>query len=388
MSSEPFHPLPDSTQVHVDRLLGAQVGEYQVTDRVCEGRLGTIYAAQQPATGKQVTLEALRAERIGNDEEARAANAIGCRGIATVLGFGELPDGRRYRVMERLEGESLDQVMQRRGRLSPSETSKLLDQVAVVLEAAHAWGIVHGNLGFSSVFLVRAEVKLVDFGLANRSVTPQIDLAALGALGFALLTGQELRDGATLPQGKGIPELFDRLLRELVEQRLENATAVRKELASLCLDAVMPPQRARRSRAFPLVAVASVLAVAFGAAIFCWPREPVAPVEIPLPVLEEEADVVLPEEPPAPQPLETGEPRFTPTAPRTVKAVPTAQVLYVQTTKLEALLRKRARPGDDVDQALFVLNKQRLRLTGNPSLEDRREVARQLAGWRRSYLRR
>ena len=133
----------------------------------------------------------------------------------------------------------------------------------------------------------------------------------------------------------------------------------------------------------------TLLAVAFGAAIFCGPREPVAPVEIPLPVLEEEADVVLPEEPPAPQPLETGEPRFTPTAPRTtVKAVPTAQVLYVQTTKLEALLRKRARPGDDVDQALFVLNKQRLRLTGNPSLEDRREVARQLAGWRRSYLRR
>ena len=121
MSSEPFQPIPESTQVHVDRLLGAQVGEYQVKDRLSEGRLGTLYRAHQSATGKPVTIEALRAERIGNDEEARAANAIGNRGIATVLGFGELPDGRRYRVMENLEGESLDQVVRQIGRASCRE---------------------------------------------------------------------------------------------------------------------------------------------------------------------------------------------------------------------------------------------------------------------------
>ncbi|MBS1153937.1 MAG: hypothetical protein H6Q89_5635 [Myxococcaceae bacterium] len=44
--------------------------------------------------------------------------------------------------------------------------------------------------------------------------------------------------------------------------------------------------------------------------------------------------------------------------------------------------------GDDVDQALYVLNKQRLRLTGSPTEQDRKDVAQQLAGWRRSYLRR
>ena len=41
----------------------------------------------------------------------------------------------------------------------------------------------------------------------------------------------------------------------------------------------------------------------------------------------------------------------------------------------------------DMDAALFVLNKQRLRLTGSPTENDRRDVAKQLAGWKRSYLR-
>ena len=388
MSSEPFQPIPESTQVHVDRLLGAQVGEYQVKDRLSEGRLGTLYRAHQSATGKPVTIEALRAERIGNDEEARAANAIGNRGIATVLGFGELPDGRRYRVMENLEGESLDQVVRRRGRLPPAETSKVLDQVAVVLEAAHAWGIVHGNLGASSVFVVGAEVKLLDFGLANRPVTPQADLAALGALGFTLLSGRELRDGAPPALSSGIPELFDRFLRELIEQRIKNATEVRKELTALFLDApVIPPTRPKRSRVVPLVAFAGVVTAAIGAALFFWPPEPAAPVEVLAPVPEEEADVLVQDEPPETQPTEPGQPRLTPTVPRAPKGVPTAQALYEQSTRLEGLLRKRARPGDDIQQALFVLNKLRLRLSGSPSVEDRKEVAHQLAGWRRSYLR-
>ena len=54
-------------------------------------------------------------------------------------------------------------------------------------------------------------------------------------------------------------------------------------------------------------------------------------------------------------------------------------------TRLESRYRQ-LRLGDDADQALNVLNKQRLRLTGTPSEGDRKDVARQLAGWRRSYL--
>jgi serine/threonine protein kinase len=396
----PYEPIPDSTQVHVDRLLGSLVGEYRVLERQGEGRLGTIYRGVQPATGKKVTLQVLRSELMGDDEEARAANAIKAPGVATVLSFGQVADGRRYRVIEPLEGESLDQLVQRKGRLTPKETAQVLDLVAVVLQAAHAWAVVHGNLGASSVFLSGDVVKLIDFGLARRKVNPQDDLRALGALGFTLMTGQELRDGVPPPLSHSIPEPFDRLLRELLEQRHVDATSARRELAQvgLLLDApaplaVVPPRSQERSRELSWVALlAGVVALGAGVAFFVWPVA--APQQVVVaPVVEEDElelvdDVTEVVEVPAETPSETAGPRPFPKAVKSVRPVPSAEALYALTTKLEAKLRKQPlRYGDDVEQALFVLNKQRLRLSGSPSLEDRKDVARQLAGWRRSYLR-
>ena len=56
-------------------------------------------------------------------------------------------------------------------------------------------------------------------------------------------------------------------------------------------------------------------------------------------------------------------------------------------SRLDARFHRKVRPGDDIDQAMYVLNKQRLRLTGEVTEKDRKDVARQLAGWWRSYLR-
>jgi len=140
----------------VDRLVGTRLGELEVGARVVEGRLGTLYAAQR--AGTPLTLEVLRAERSGDDEEVRASNAIKCAGIAEVFDFGQLPDGRRYRVMEHLDGQSLEQLQHRRGTLPASEVAAHLSAIAEVLQAAHAWAIPHGNLAPSSVFLVRGEI--------------------------------------------------------------------------------------------------------------------------------------------------------------------------------------------------------------------------------------
>lgn len=386
----PYEPIPDSTQAYVDRLIGTQVGGFEVLARVTEGRLGTIYRGQQVASGKPVTIEVLRSELVGDDEAAKAANAIKVVGIAAVLGFGELPDGRRYRVMELLEGESLDQ----RRRLSPRETTQILDQVAIVLEAAHAWAIVHGSLGPSSVFVREGAVKVIDFGLAKKKVAPLDDLKALGALGFTLLTGAELREGAPPPpMSAAIPAALHQLLLDLLAARAPNATSVRKSLVVVTqqLQTPLAPAQPKRSRGGVLIVVAAGV-IAAAAAFVLWPvtAEPVPTVpEVLLAPEEVEEDVASLEEPPAltpEEPVKPGEPPR-PVRPRPSRAVPTAKALSELTSRLEAQLRKHARPGDDVEQALYVLNKQRLRLTGSPTLEDRKEVARQLAGWKRSYLR-
>ena len=418
--SQPFEPIPESTQVHVDRLLGAQIGDYRVLAKVGEGRLGTMYRAQAVASGKAVTLQVLRTELLGNDEEAKAANAIKAPGVVPVANFGQLPDGRRYRVMEVIEGEALDQLVQRRGKLSSKETIQLLDQVAVVLQAAHAWAVVHGNLGASSVYVSNGAAKLIDFGLARTKVTTQDDLRALGALGFTLMTGEELRAGAAPPPlSDAIPEEFDRLLRELIEQRHTDATSARRELAQvgLLLDTPRPPAvpaapaanrpqaPAKRPRLalFGFLGVLLLAALGGGALIF-WPAAaPSDGNDVSTPSLAELDEDDLDEPDPteqAEQPTEqaeqpvpgTSEPVDARPRPKNAgkaqRPVPTAEQLSALTSQLEAKLRKQPlRYGDDPEQALFVLNKQRLRLSGSPSLEERKDVAKQLAGWKRSYLR-
>ncbi len=387
MAPAPFQPIPDSTQVHVDRLIGATIDGFEIIAKASEGRFGTLYRARR-ASGQDVTLEVLRTELTGDDEEVKAGNAIKCAGIAVVTDFGQVPDGRHYRVMELLAGESLAQVLERRGRLPPAEAVRTLALIAEVLEAAHSWAVPHGNLGASSVLLVDGAVKLIDFGLAKRRAgLVEDDLQQLGALGFLLLTGEERDD--LPPRSATIPAPLDALLRDLCEQRVKKATAARKELARV-VTLLAPAAPSRRAGVF--VGVLTAL-VAAGVTLFVlWPREPELdasdPFDGPPETLEQEPEEEAEPAPSATEPAPTTpRPTTTPIV-RRPRAVPSDRELLEQISRLEARFRQQARPGDDVDQALFVLNKQRLRLSGAPTEQDRRDVAQQLAGWKRSYLRR
>lgn len=405
--AEPFQPIPDSTQVHVDRLLGIRLGDVQILARAVEGRYGTLYAGQsgQGANARKVLIEVLRAGRHENESDVRAVNSIGAKGVVNVLSFGEVPDGRFYRVMEWLDGESLDQQLQKRGKLKEPEVLRRLEQVAEVLEAAHAWAIPHGALGPSSVFVVNDAVRIIDFGLIHPPPSAEDDQRALGALGFSLLLGKEL-EGAPPPARPDVDDAVDRLLRELFEKRLKNMSEARKELKAL-LGGVENTVRTApknvqaktptRSPLLPAVAALLIL-VGGGAGWVAWSNanEETPSAELTDDDLLDDEDDALDDQPEVaevvPVSEDAGESTSTPSTqptgnfPRPQKPPPSAQALQEQISKLERMLRDQTKPGDDIDQALYVLNKQRLRLTGNPSLADRKDVARQLAGWKRSYL--
>src|SRR6185312_10698115 len=162
-------------------MVGERIGNYQVVERLGEGGMATVYLATHPTLGRRVAVKVLNADLARLDQmvqrffnEARAASAIGHRGIVEVFDLGTLPTGAPYIVMEYLDGESLAQRMIRAGRLSLDTAADIAGQAAGVMEAAHARGIVHRDLKPDNLFLVpdplwpgRELVKLLDFGIAK-----------------------------------------------------------------------------------------------------------------------------------------------------------------------------------------------------------------------------
>ncbi|PTL80060.1 serine/threonine protein kinase [Vitiosangium sp. GDMCC 1.1324] len=224
------HVMDDSSAQ--DPLTGLKIGEYELRQRIGVGGMGLVYDGIQPLIGKRVAVKVLRPELAAAEEqvarllaEARAVNAIRHRGIVDIFGFGQVPDGRQYIIMEYLEGVALDAYLAEKGKMPVPEVLDILDEVLSALGAAHGAGVVHRDLKPSNIFLVKQPdgsryVKLLDFGLAKmglptgrtaqtrtdmvvgtpeymapeqargQPVGPMTDLYALGVVAFEMVTGR------------------------------------------------------------------------------------------------------------------------------------------------------------------------------------------------------
>jgi serine/threonine protein kinase len=171
-------PPGGPTALPVELPAGTRVGDYEIEAKIGEGAMGTVYRAVHPAIGRHVAIKVMTPKLFDEPEsvkrfvaEARAVAAIRHPGIVDVFGFGRLPDGRTYLVMEWLEGASLAERL-KQGKLDVAEACDMLRQIARALEAAHAKGIVHRDLKPENVFVLQLEdekpqCKLLDFGLAK-----------------------------------------------------------------------------------------------------------------------------------------------------------------------------------------------------------------------------
>jgi serine/threonine protein kinase len=163
---------------------GALVGEYQISERIAEGGMGTVYGAVHPIIGKKVAIKVLAGRLAKNSNairrfvlEARAVNDIRHPGLVDIFSFGRLTDGRPYYVMEFLDGRSLGAVLRAHFRLLPIDSYHVFLEVGRALVAVHDHGIVHRDLKPDNVILMSQgldqppKVKLVDFGLAKLLVS-------------------------------------------------------------------------------------------------------------------------------------------------------------------------------------------------------------------------
>ena len=154
-------------------MIPGRFSHYQVLDQLGAGGMGEVYRARDLDLGREVAVKFLpqryatdpmRLKRFEN--EARAASSLNHPNIVTIHEIGQA-DGLPYIVMERVNGQSLRQLLRTRP-LVTRRTIELAAQAAEGLARAHEAGIVHRDLKPENL-MVTADgfVKILDFGLAK-----------------------------------------------------------------------------------------------------------------------------------------------------------------------------------------------------------------------------
>ena len=241
-----------------------------------QGGFATVYAGEQVSLGRPVAvkidsrpLHDERNRRRFMREMAAASRISGHPNAVSLIDSGVLPDGRPYLVMERCDGGSLAQVLQR-GELSAAQAVSIISAVCSALGAAHDAGVLHRDIKPGNILIdAYGGSRLSDFGLAaiqregiDSSVTletmtpdfappeaftlaapsPRGDVWSMGAVLFALLTGRGPRrtaDGA--PQS--LPEIINHL-----SVPIDTSDARIPEALRPLLDRALHPDPAQRYR--------------------------------------------------------------------------------------------------------------------------------------------
>jgi len=172
-----------------DDLPFATLGHFRIIGRIGRGGMGDVYKGYEEALDRTVAIKVLPSELAREEDfvrrfraEATAVAQITHPNVVQIHFIGE-DQGHHFFAMQYIEGESLADLLHRRGRLEAQETLAILEQTLSGLAAAHKRGIVHRDIKPGNILLDRENRRalLADFGLV-KAIESSAKMTATGVV--------------------------------------------------------------------------------------------------------------------------------------------------------------------------------------------------------------
>ena len=278
-----------------------QIPGFQILGKIGQGAMAVVFKAKQLSLARIVAIKVLPRRLSENQEfvdrfyrEGRAAAQLNHANIVGAYDVGE-SGGYHYFVMEYIDGQTVYDLLQDKGRLDEQTALTYVLQVAKALEHAHARGFIHRDVKPKNVMITKAgDVKLADMGLAREVddyetataeagraygtpyyISPEqirgeikidfrADIYALGATFYHMVTGKVPYDGPTpsvvmhkhlkeplLPPdhvntrlSAGIGEIIEVMMAKDPDERYVSTTDLISDLQAVAQG--QPPMQARK----------------------------------------------------------------------------------------------------------------------------------------------
>lgn len=241
--------------------------KYQIQGELGRGGMATVYRALDEKFNTWVAIKVLNQEFVFNQNirkrflsEARSMYRMSHPNIIKVTDLID-EDENVALVMEFVNGETLKQYMDRKGRLSNEEISFILSQMLDAVGYVHEQNLIHRDLKPSNFMIDNAgNIKLMDFGIAKhtdsnsieltqtgtgvqmgtpvymspeqiietKSVTNQSDIYSLGVIVWQLASGEKLYSGKNMSDFQIKSRIINEnlpLLNSIWDDSIQKATA-------------------------------------------------------------------------------------------------------------------------------------------------------------------